>query len=537
MGFLACVPTARLQDEQSKNQEISRQLNECKSLLVHSDSLRQALDLCQNNLLKTEKTLTEFYIRYKTQENLSSENDSLQKSTNKKDVTGFTQFKILRDSIEQLKKAQWKLESQWKQCQTELSQKEQDFSLYKKSHETIDEKLKTQDKRISDFFSALYHQRTAYDSLQVEYYTLHKSKNTTSPAHRIDPDENIKLKKLLNKKDSSLFDLKVQNENKDYQIRQLKNQNDSLKTLTPKPVSMVADTRRTDDSVRILRNELEQTKISLQKQTIQFQNQASETEKQQIELKKLLSVQDSLNAENRKLKSSIEELKSENKNLITSKKEIANKTTGETKTELWKIKSDSLQNIIEQQQTSMMTLRVQIRDSASSRDRYWNSILQQKNDSIFMLRRDSKTISATQEVRAQNTSGGSPKNSLMVQKIFDHLQKISGADSRLLKDEDKITMEIPQTVLFTEDLFTLNQSGSEFIIKISQALSAYKLQSIQILGGYDKNKNERMELMFGRSKTIGKLMNIYGIKSDQIGFGIQPETPKELILIQIKPLE
>jgi len=580
--FGSCVSSSKYKNEYKNHQEARLQLAQLDQIKNERDSLKKELDLSQLTLLKTEKTLTEFYIKYKSQEHSTNGTEPSDPSSSQQ------KLKLLNDTLSDLKLT--------------ISSKNKELIDLKSKHKIQEEKYQDQDKRISDLFSALYKQRTAYDSLQAEYYALHKSKNQNSASNKIDPEENKKLKKALSSKDSENFLQQKKIEENNFKISTLQNKLDSISSANEKLLAQNQEPKRDPDldksnadyyqlqsEYNALKKENELALKESKEKEREIENFKTENTKLKEQLKEIDNTKaqiialesentklkdrlkenktgktqlSSLETENTKLKEQLKDgenskaqisvLESENAKLKVQLNEAENRKTQlivlESENTKFKKDQKSLQFKIDsliQLQNKKIEKEVKPKEnkteSISNRkiDSLQN-LLAQKELSISEKEREIKSIKSElqqNQTNKEKQSSTEPKPILTPNKtaLLEKLKKIPGTEINFQDKTGNITIDLPQSQLFTTDLITLTQKGSELIIKIAQTMAGSNFQAVEVSAIQDatKARNDQIELMFGRAKALGKLMNIYGVKSDNFSFGLQPTGDKENIRISL----
>ncbi|MBK9271443.1 MAG: hypothetical protein IPM48_07585 [Saprospiraceae bacterium] len=529
--FSACVSASKYKKELVRNQESQLQLSQLEQIRNQRDSLAKELEMSARNLLKTEKTLTEFYIRYRTQENT----DVVSPSSNSPEPTA--RIKILEDSL--------------RQSQINLEGKIKELTELNKKHQVQEDKYHDQDKRLSDLFSALYKQRTAFDSLQNEYYALHKSKNQNSNSNKIDPEENKKLKKSAASKDSLIFKQQKSLEEKSFQIAFLKNKLDSTDKVNRDLLSHAEDqSKRVEENLKAdsigqlkialssMENRMKEVETELENKNLEIQNYRKESDrikKDQTSNKSDQKKIKMLEEENQKLLALQSQHKIQIDSLIKSQTNI--QISDQALVQKLNAKVDSMQKA---QQNFQHSEQVTVQKLNRKLDSMNLSLVQkeqqiQDQEKYIKLLESEKKLAST-KLPNPDKPAAIPRNLTKGKSVIDKLNKIEGIENIQMDSlTGVISFQWPQSILFTSDLITLTQNGSELVIKIAQNLQGNVFKSVELTAVQDasKSRNDQIELMFGRAKAMGKLMNIYGVKSDNFSFGLQPTGDKENIRISL----
>lgn len=603
----ACVPASRYHKAERSNQDAQKKIQELSLRAERADSLSRELEASQKALFKTERTLADFYIEYKIRED--SNPSVLPDSSGKMDPTG--EKKELKqatagsrkqtDSLSYYKNQYLESTQKLKVSENQLKQKTAEIEEIKKRFKARDEVFDTQEKRLSDFFTALYKQRVAYDSLQAEYYALYKSRDQKNQSSKIDPQETYKLKRALASRDSLIYRHQRTIEEKEYKIKSLQSLSDSLMETSGKNAfkenaeklqkenqdlvveiqslknanleltrsigqkEQIIETQNREvgslkSELSNLQNEkkekktesqdLKKLKAENEKWMASSQRQSAELDSAKSQLQRLKGTQSTLVAENENLRT---EIASKNADLEKMKKEISdlketntrqNSSTQElsqlnAKNEMLKSEIQSLKR----QQDSLLSQSKSTTETARS-EKKLDSLRQElkvKSDQLSAREREIKTLQLrVDDLTAQAKAASGPALNpgpppAGISKLQEQLKKL-GSDQVVIQPETTgAILEIPQSALFTPDLITLTQKGSELIIRICQNIQTIPAKSLEILSvqNASMSKNDNVELLYGRAKTIGKLMNIYGVKSDEFSFGIKPGGNSENIRIRI----
>jgi hypothetical protein len=601
----ACVPSARYHAVEQSNQEAQKKIRELSLRAERADSLTRELEASQKALFKTERTLADFYIEYRIREEIGANTaaDSLTTSmpAQEKKDTRSAGTRKQSDSLQFYKTLAAENAQKLKTMERSLQQKTDELAETKKRYLARDEVFDTQEKRLSDFFTALYRQRVAYDSLQAEYYALYKSKDQKNQSSKIDPQETHKLKRTLASRDSLIYLNQRSLEQKEYRIKSLEALADSLRTASQnsssheKAEKLQLENQALASELQVLQDKNRQLSLNIDQKDQNLESKNQEIASLKSELSTLLNEKKEKKsesadlkkskAENEKLNESLRKKTAELDSALSRMQILKDAHSGlSTKNEKLSLELRTVQSDLEKMKTEMAGFREagnrqnnqiselqQLKDqNASMRTeiqglKNQQDSLQRQNkmmpdpvrtekklDSLHLLLKEKSELLAirdreikTMQVRLDELSAKAKSEPAPaakpipapagLSKLQEQLKKLTSDPVVIQNEPTGAVLEIPQSALFTQDLITLTQKGSELIIRICQTIQSVPARQLEILSvqNANQNKNEQLEIQYGRAKTIGKLMNIYGVKSDAFSFGLAPGGNAENIRIRI----
>jgi hypothetical protein len=538
---IGCKSGMALEKSLNENKKLREELSQLKSDFRDHEQLAEELKNTKFQLRKTEDALSSFYIQFKSDSVAFQKND---KEINRESKTTLESDRLINNLTSELKTIKEEL-AQLKKEHLSINEKQNNALLTIKQ---LSNELSLKNLAIADLNSEMeklkFQQNEKSTTPQTEEKLIACQNELARIQARTTELEEEKKKILDDLETAKQHNLNEQNNALMDQLQiEIKSKNDKLFILQKNLDSINLEKNKTnlvfEESILIKSKlkEIEKSKEEISKEHESCKNQLNSNA---IIIENLKIDRDSYKNEIEILKQNYYKQKDViNKKAIDSLNKIAfreyskklNKAIDSIQriNDLNKIKTDKentrlqsklnkFENSIKLKESEIHALSTKLiscytRDSINQTILNKTTPIEQKEEMV-----QNEVMTEKNKFPSNGTSNFG-KNS--IKKINEIIKKHNNKIS-LIANSDLIRISFPHEVLFDSKNIALNQSGSDILLDVIEALSSEKDLIIDInstING-DKSKFETKEINILRTSTISKLFLAMGIKAQRISFGI-----------------
>lgn len=538
---IGCKSGMTLEKSLNENKKLREELSQLKSDFKDHEQLDEELKNTKSQLRKTEDALSSLYIQFKSDSVAFQKND---KEINRESKTTLESDRLINNLSSELKTIKEEL-TQFKKEYHSLNEKQNNalFTIKELNNELSSKNLYIADLN-SEIEKLKFQQNEKSTTPQTEEKLIACQNELVRIQSRKTELEEEKKKILEDLEAVKQHNLNEQNNALMDQLQiEIKSKNEKLFILQKNLDSINLEKNKTnlvfEESILIKSKlkEIEKSKEEISKEHESCKNQLNSNA---IIIENLKLDQDSYKNEIEILKQNIYKQKDViNKKAIDSLNKIAfreysnklnkavdsiqkianlNKIKAEKENTRLHSKINKFENNIKLKESEIQTLNSElkscyIRDSINQTILNKTTPIEQKEEIV-----QNEVMTEKNKFPSNGTSNFG-KNSI---KKINEIIKKNNTKIRLIANSDLIRISFPHEVLFDSKNIALNQSGSDILLDVIEALIGEKDLIINInstING-DKSKFETKEINILRTSTISKLFLAMGIKAQRISFGI-----------------